>query len=79
MTFFTNMNEIWYACFDNTIASGIISFLADLNENIQCSYTCYENVQKHKFCFKVNETLFIIIVFSHKSCTWIKCNEACYC
>ena len=48
MTFFTYINEVWYACFDNTIASGIVLFLADLSENLQCSYTCY------KMCKNVN-------------------------
>lgn len=63
MTFFMCISNVWYACFDDTIASGIVLFLADLNEDIQCLHTCYECIQKCKYCFKIKEMLFRIITF----------------
>ena len=35
MAFFVYISNVWYACFDDTVASSIHLFLADLNENIQ--------------------------------------------
>ena len=79
MMFFTDINEIWYAGLGNTITSRILLFLDDLSKKLKCAYTCYKNVQKCKYCFKIKQMLFTGIVFSYKSCTYIKYDETCHC